>query len=363
MKLVLFASGDSGVYAIINAVTGRIYVGSSWKLRQRRTAHFTSLRCGRHDNAHLQGGFKKHGEKVFIWSVIEYCHPDLRVEREQFWMDHFRACDRRFGYNIRTRADMQLNADETKARIKEKRKLQTIESRISYTLKSPEGAIFTFKSLRVFCERTGLTYDSVVAVACGTSFSSKGWTLVSKDKINEFTPDAKDLEISDEDRVRWSAIKTSRPPRSEKIKQEMSKRQTGVPLSVDTKLRISLGRIGMKFSKEHKASMSKATLKRAAADPLHGTKFTYTLKSPEGVLFFVLNLRRFCEEAGLPYARVKTIASEQSRVSMGWTLVSKGGRAEAPSFINPVITSEMRAKWSTHLFDHCKKKAARVGGL
>ena len=58
------------IYYIQNTINKKYYIGltNNWKRRKKR--HFSDLRCGRHDNKHLQNSFNKYGESSFIFKVI-----------------------------------------------------------------------------------------------------------------------------------------------------------------------------------------------------------------------------------------------------------------------------------------------------
>ena len=77
----------SGVYTLINKVTGSVYVGSTVNLRKRRIKHFTELRKKKHANLHLQRSFDKYGEMVFVFTVIKLCPIKEARIIEQIFLD------------------------------------------------------------------------------------------------------------------------------------------------------------------------------------------------------------------------------------------------------------------------------------
>ena len=106
---------DSGVYLIKNTVSGKFYVGSSGTLSERLRSHLRMLRRNDHDNRHLQHSWNKHGEDKFEFSVLETCHPEKCIEREQHWIDKLRAVE--LGYNVCPVAESRRGAklrEETK---------------------------------------------------------------------------------------------------------------------------------------------------------------------------------------------------------------------------------------------------------
>ena len=91
---------SSGIYKIENLVNGKCYIGQSETISNRWKRHRTDLKCGVHDNIHLQRAYNKYGPESFKYSVVEYCEPEkeLLKEREQFWMGVLEVIEK--GYNM-----------------------------------------------------------------------------------------------------------------------------------------------------------------------------------------------------------------------------------------------------------------------
>jgi group I intron endonuclease len=61
----------SGIYKIVNTVTGDCYVGSAVNIGDRKLKHFHQLRHNKHHSKYLQRSFNVHGEAAFVFSIIE----------------------------------------------------------------------------------------------------------------------------------------------------------------------------------------------------------------------------------------------------------------------------------------------------
>lgn len=78
---------NSGIYKIVNLITGKYYVGSTKSFETRKTCHFSRLRNNNHTNQHLQNAYNKYGEDNFIFEIIEYVEEELLLDIEQSYID------------------------------------------------------------------------------------------------------------------------------------------------------------------------------------------------------------------------------------------------------------------------------------
>jgi len=86
---------ESGIYAIVNKVNGKRYVGSSMNRRRRIQDHRSSLVRQDHPNQHLQRAWNKYGEESFDFIYVEDVPEDLLLDVEQRYLD-----ENTNGYNI-----------------------------------------------------------------------------------------------------------------------------------------------------------------------------------------------------------------------------------------------------------------------
>jgi len=90
-----------GVYIISNNIDGKVYVGSTTvRFKKRFSQHFAELKNNKHKNSHLQNSWNKYSSKSFKFIIIEICEKDKCLEKEQYWIDHYKCVDRKHGYNI-----------------------------------------------------------------------------------------------------------------------------------------------------------------------------------------------------------------------------------------------------------------------
>jgi len=121
---------QTGVYAIINVVNGKRYIGSAAKsFAKRWWCHLAQLRGGYHHSRHLQRAWDKHGEQSFRFEVVERCLAGDCLAVEQRWLDKLRPFDRGRGYNISPTAGSSIGVkftDEVKAKLSKWHKSKTL---------------------------------------------------------------------------------------------------------------------------------------------------------------------------------------------------------------------------------------------
>lgn len=86
---------SSGIYAIVNRVNGRRYIGSAVKIQERWSGHRRTLRGNRHRNRHLQRAWDKYGESAFDFVILELVLPAFLLDIEQKYLNKNKG-----GYNI-----------------------------------------------------------------------------------------------------------------------------------------------------------------------------------------------------------------------------------------------------------------------
>lgn len=119
----------SGVYAIVNRVTGKIYVGSAVHLAGRWRMHVSDLGRNIHGNKYLQSSWNKYGSSAFVFEAVVYCNPEHLIFWEQIAIDgHIAAIGWDNMYNLSPTAGSPLGYKQS-AEAKAKR----LQSRMGKT--------------------------------------------------------------------------------------------------------------------------------------------------------------------------------------------------------------------------------------
>lgn len=93
---------QSGIYAILNTLNDKIYIGSAVRIQYRWKNHRIALQYNKHSNRYLQSAYNEHiySTNPFIFTILEYCEVDKLIEREQYYIDLLKSSNREFGYNL-----------------------------------------------------------------------------------------------------------------------------------------------------------------------------------------------------------------------------------------------------------------------
>lgn len=110
MKLREVNQEFSAVYRIVNATTGKCYVGSAICVSERIRTHLRDLRQSQH-NRKLQAAWDRYGEEDFFVEVLEICDPNSLLCREQHYLDILKSWES--GYNVRRVANSNLGLIHT----------------------------------------------------------------------------------------------------------------------------------------------------------------------------------------------------------------------------------------------------------
>jgi group I intron endonuclease len=202
------------IYSITCAANGKRYIGSTVDLTNRIYRHRYQLRHNKHFNSYLQHAWNKHGEASFAFETLEIVNEANRLERETFWIAHYKSCVPDFGYNENDIANASKLKPDALARIAEKKRGQkaSLETRAKmsathkalsippeqrermsaasrrrlsrdYIVISPDGKEYPVNNLKAFCKAHGLVRQSMTDVALGRRKSCHGWKCYYSDAL------------------------------------------------------------------------------------------------------------------------------------------------------------------------------------
>lgn len=80
---------ESCIYAIINIINNKSYIGSAVNFNRRKNIHYHQLKKNIHHSIKLQRAWNKYGESNFKFVILEKCIKDILIQKEQNYIDKF----------------------------------------------------------------------------------------------------------------------------------------------------------------------------------------------------------------------------------------------------------------------------------
>lgn len=112
-----------GIYAIVNCVNDKVYIGQSMNVQDRLAHHKSSQRHGRHENDHLQKSWNKYGEMHFDFIVLQECEERYLDDLERYYIELFCSMNRAKGYNLESGGNKNKRmSHETRRKMSESKK-------------------------------------------------------------------------------------------------------------------------------------------------------------------------------------------------------------------------------------------------
>lgn len=90
---------ESGIYGIICIQNNKIYIGSALNILRRINVHKGQLKQNKHYNKKLQNAWNKYGNKTFYFKIIEKCHKEDLISKEQYYINNFNFSKDLFNLN------------------------------------------------------------------------------------------------------------------------------------------------------------------------------------------------------------------------------------------------------------------------
>lgn len=87
----------TGIYAIHNIINGKYYIGQARDIDYRWMQHRSRLKCGTHENKHLQASYNKYGKNAFEYFIVKECSKELLDEMEVLFIEQYDSYNN--GYN------------------------------------------------------------------------------------------------------------------------------------------------------------------------------------------------------------------------------------------------------------------------
>lgn len=81
---------ESGIYQIVNTITGDCYIGSTVDLKRRKQQHFCEYCWKKEPNKQLYKDMKQYGKENFLFKTIQLCNPEELKKYEQIAIEKYK---------------------------------------------------------------------------------------------------------------------------------------------------------------------------------------------------------------------------------------------------------------------------------
>ncbi len=227
----------SGIYAIVNRINGKQYVGSAVNFCRRAITHKHRLREGTHYNTFLQNAWNKHGGKAFRFQRLLVCDIGSLLFYEQRAIDHFQP-----DYNIAETAGSVLGLKHTpKARAKMS-KAKKGKKRQPHS-KETKRKMSDARRMREPASPESRKRMSISAKARMSKPEEKAKLMAGRDKWIQ-SPEFKNRKTD------WFRGRKHSP----ETKAKLSACRTGIPLYPEHKAKIRASKVGKPWSDARRAA-------------------------------------------------------------------------------------------------------------
>lgn len=190
MKPITKQIAKCGIYCIVNTINQKRYIGSSLNCYLRLLDHRAELRHNVHANKHLQNAWNKYGESNFQYFILEFCKPDIRIEREAFYIEQLQA-----EYNIIKNPEKVEISEESRKKMSESRlnafrngTLIPYQCIKIYKYDKSGNFVEEYNSIKEACEKNNIHVSSMIVYFKNNYSQLKGfiWKKEKYDKIEPY---------------------------------------------------------------------------------------------------------------------------------------------------------------------------------
>lgn len=116
-----------GIYLIKNKKNGKVYVGQSKNIKNRIQKHkyesYRDTAKSQKNHLPLYRSMRKHGLDSFSFKVLKNCKTEDLDKYEDYYIEKYKAADRRYGYNIKQSSERQYSQEQNNRQLAIKKHL------------------------------------------------------------------------------------------------------------------------------------------------------------------------------------------------------------------------------------------------
>ena len=336
-----------GVYGISGAdrtilVNTSLYVGSSKDCVDRKNnGHLYLIQKEKHCNLNLQRAVLKDGIENFKFFLLEETAPEIRIEREQNWLDYYNSLNQ-LGY-----CKILFNISETAGKPSHNKKsIEKMRDKKSFhwIVTDTNGIEINTNRLKDLCKTNNLIYECMIQVSTGRISHHRGW--LCRNAKDEKQPYTNRRQIGVEKRKRfYNRYIITYPNGNELEIADLGKFCEDNKLNKTAMYCVARGR--RKSHKNFKCKFAPGYSYKKRRNQkntfLIRTK-QYIITFPDGHEEKIDNLSMFCKKFNL-------LASKMSNIAKGFRETHKGFKCRfSESCVQPYIKQERKKRNQIVLF-------------
>lgn len=228
-----------GIYAIVNLINDRVYVGQAVDILHRFNEHKWMLNSNIHTNSHLQSAWNKYGSDNFEFMVLEECDISTLTERENHWINYFGGvnCDKT--YNFIAAKDSGGHNDISKAKIS-----ASLKQYYSTHEHHSKGKILSDEIRQHISDgHKGHKHSTETRLKIGNSQKGK---IISKEQREMISNYARGRTLGDETKKKISGSLKGRNL-SKEAKRKLRQKAIGRPVDKYARVKISIANTKFKI--------------------------------------------------------------------------------------------------------------------
>ena len=289
------------VYMAINTVTNKKYIGQTiTRVHIRISQHIREAGSPKYENydSYLNRSIRKHGIENFTWVILKKCsNVEELNEGEKFYIKEYDSNNPAKGYN------------------------QTGGGKHSFTI--TQEAIDKMRAANIgripWNKGIPMTEETKEKVVASLKTVDMGAWNRGRKQTEEHKKNSSEAHLGV---FKGEKHPLFGKPRSEETKKLISDKKTGVPYTGNNIVKMR----GIWGSTEHRNKLSagqkgawkKEGYKEKMSD-IH-CKLSCQLVSPDGVVYTVNNIKKFCGEQGLDSGAIYSLLKGRGKSSRGWSV-------------------------------------------
>ena len=159
-----------GIYAIINKINNKKYIGQSVDIKRRWNQHKTDLNKNKHKNVYLQRAWNKYGKNNFKFVVIKELKKKSELNKEEKKIIKiYNSNNKNYGYNLTDGGDNATFSKESIYKLKISRRGKGTKFTVT-DIKHIKLALYCLMDRKEISKMFDISVKNLTEIATGKCF-------------------------------------------------------------------------------------------------------------------------------------------------------------------------------------------------